>query len=78
MFLIWRASIFVRRIFLCSKGCRGMSEVRYIVKKSQILNGVEWAIEQSISNNTIVRELMSVVENEIETILEDDCEEYEA
>lgn len=55
-----------------------MSEAQYIVRKSQILNGVEWAIEQSISNNSIVRELMSVVENEIETILEDDCEEYEA
>lgn len=55
-----------------------MSEVRYIVKKSQILNGVRWSLEQSISNNTIIRELMTVIENEIETILEDDCEEYEA
>lgn len=54
-----------------------MSEAKYIATKSQILNGVEWAIEQSISNNTIVRELMTVVENEIETILEDDCEVYE-
>lgn len=54
-----------------------MSEVRYIVKKSQILNGVRWSLEQSISNNTIIRELMTVIENEIETILEDDCEEYD-
>ena len=53
-----------------------MDEAKYIVAKSQILNGVEWAIEQSISNNTIIRELMTVVENEIETILEDDCEEF--
>ncbi len=53
-----------------------MDEAKYIVTKSQILNGVEWAIEQSISNNTIIRELMTVVENEIETILEDDCEKF--
>ena len=55
-----------------------MSEVRYIVKKSQILNGVRFGIEQSIRNEKIVRELMPEIENEIETILEDDCEEYEA
>lgn len=53
-----------------------MTHRKYIVTEDQILNGVEWAIEQSISNNTIVRELMTVVENEIETILEDDCEEF--
>ena len=54
-----------------------MSGVRYIVKKSQILNGVRFGIEQSIRNEKIVRELMSEVENDVETILEDDCEEYD-
>ena len=53
-----------------------MNEPEYIVTKSQILNGVRWSIEQSISNNTIIRELMTVIENEIETILEDDCMEF--
>ena len=51
-----------------------MKEEKYIVKKSQILNGVRWALEINISNSTIVKELMTVVENEIETILEDDCD----
>lgn len=53
-----------------------MREPEYIVSKSQILNGVRWSLERSISNNTIIRELMTVIENEIETILEDDCMEF--
>ena len=54
-----------------------MSESKYIVTKSQILNGVRWSLEQSISNNTIIRELMIVIGNEIDTVLEDDCEEFD-
>lgn len=54
-----------------------MSEAQYIVRKSQILNGVRFGIEQSIRNEKIVRELMSEIENDVETILEDDCEEYD-
>ena len=53
-----------------------MNEPEYIVAKSQILNGVRWSLERSISNNIIIRELMTVIENEIETILEDDCMEF--
>lgn len=53
-----------------------MSESKYIVTKSQILNGVRWSLERNISNNTIIRELMTGIENEIETILEDDCMEF--
>lgn len=53
-----------------------MGEPEYIVTKSQILYGVRWALEQSITNNTIIKELMVEAENEIETILEDDCDEY--
>jgi len=53
-----------------------MAEKKYIVTKSQILNGVIWSLEQVFNNPTIVKEIMVLVENELETILEDDCDEY--
>ena len=50
-------------------------EPEYIVKKSQIMNAVRYAIECSISKTEIVDLLMKDVDFEISTILEDDCEE---
>ena len=50
-------------------------EVEYIVTKSDILNAVRYALECDIAKSAIVDLLMKNVEDEIETILEDDCEE---
>lgn len=57
------------------KGKRMNKEPEYIVKKSQIMNAVRYAIECSISKTEIVDLLMKDVDREISTILEDDCEE---
>ena len=47
----------------------------YIVTERQIMQGVRFALERSISDSKIVDLLMRPIIEEIETILEDDCEE---
>lgn len=53
------------------------NEPKYIVKKSQILNGVRWALECDIKKSKIVDLLMLNIELSIETILKDYCDEAE-
>lgn len=50
---------------------------KYIVTKERILKGVRYALEISIQNEKVVDILMKDVVMEIETILEDDCDEVE-
>lgn len=54
-----------------------MAEKQYIVTQAQMLNAVKWALGTVIDNDVILNELMTPIENEIETVLVDDCEEYE-
>ena len=54
-----------------------MTHRKYIVEGEQIISTIKPALEQHITNNTIIRELMVSIENNIWTVLEDDCEEYE-
>ena len=53
-----------------------MSEKRYIVTESQILDNVEFALKLNIQEQSIVDILMHDIEEEIETLLEFYCEEY--
>ena len=53
-----------------------MSRTQYIVTESQILSTIESALKEHIANPTIIRELMVSIENNVETVLEDDCEVY--
>lgn len=53
-----------------------MSRTQYIVTENQILSTIESALEDHITNPTIIRELMKSIENNVETVLEDDCEVY--
>ena len=55
-----------------------MNETKFIISEKQILNGVRYALELNIQEQRIVDILMHDVENEIETVLYDDCEEYKA
>lgn len=55
-----------------------MSETKFIVSEKQILNAVKYALELNIQESKIVDILMHDVEDEIETVLYDDCEEYKA
>ena len=50
-------------------------ETEYIVTKAEMLNAVRYALECDFSKTSIVDILMKNIENEIETVLEDDCEE---
>ena len=50
-------------------------ETEYIVTKSDIFNAVRYALECDFAKTAIVDLLMKNIENEIETVLEDDCEE---
>ena len=50
-------------------------ETEYIITKKQILNTVRYALECDIAKSSIVDLLMKNIENDIETVLEDDCEE---
>lgn len=52
------------------------SRTQYIVTENQILSTIESALEDHITNPTIIRELMKSIENNVETVLEDDCEVY--
>lgn len=54
-----------------------MSEPKYIVTKRQIISTIESALELSFNSPSIIKELMKDIENNVETVLEDDCEEYE-
>ena len=53
-----------------------MSRTQYIVTEKQILSTIESALKEHITNPTIIRELMVSIENNVETVLEDDCEVY--
>lgn len=55
-----------------------MSESKFIISEKQILNAVKYALELNIQEQKIVDILMHDVEDEIETVLYDDCEEYTA
>lgn len=50
-------------------------QTEYIVTKSDIFNAVRFALECDFPRTAIVDLLMKKIEEEIETVLEDDCEE---
>lgn len=54
-----------------------MKNTQYIVTEKQLLSTIKSALEDHITNPTIIRELMVSIENNVETVLEDDCEVYE-
>ena len=53
-----------------------MNETKFIISEKQILNAVKFALELNIQEQRIVDILMHDVEDEIETVLYDDCDEY--
>lgn len=55
-----------------------MSEIgtKFIVTEKQILNAVKYALELNIQHPKIIDILMYDIEDEIEMVLYDDCEEY--
>lgn len=53
-----------------------MNETKFIISEKQILNAVKYALELNIQEQRIVDILMHDVEDEMETVLYDDCEEY--
>lgn len=53
-----------------------MDRTKYIVEGEQIISTVKSALEDNIQNSTIIRELMVSIENNIWTVLEDDCQEF--
>lgn len=53
-----------------------MTEPKFIITEKQILDAVRYALELNIQEQKIVDILMHDVEDEIETVLYDDCEEY--
>lgn len=55
-----------------------MNEPKFIISEKQILRSVKYALELNIQEQRIVDILMHDVEDEIETVLYDDCEEYKA
>ena len=55
-----------------------MAETKFIISEKQILNAVKYALELNIQESKIVDILMHDVEDELETVLYDDCEEYKA
>lgn len=55
-----------------------MNEPKFIITEKQILNAVKYALELNIQESRIVDILMHDVEDEIDTVLYDDCEEYKA
>ena len=55
-----------------------MNEPKFIISEKQILNAVKYALELNIQEQKIVDILMHDVEDEIETVLYDDCEEVQA
>ena len=55
-----------------------MNEPKFIISEKQILNAVKYALELNIQEQRIVDILMHDIEDEIETVLYDDCEEVQA
>lgn len=55
-----------------------MSDPKFIITEKQILNAVKYALELNIQEQRIVNILMHDVEDEIETVFYDDCEEVQA
>lgn len=53
-----------------------MNEPKFIISEKQILNTVKYALELNIQESKIVDILMHDVEEELEIVLYDDCEEY--
>lgn len=53
-----------------------MNETKFIISEKQILSAVKCALELNIQEQRIVDILMHDVEDEIEMVLYDDCEEY--
>lgn len=53
-----------------------MSDKKFIVTEEQITSAVRSALEDNIQNSTIIKELMVSIENNIWTVLEDDCKEF--
>ena len=54
-----------------------MARRKFIVEGEQIISTVRSALEDDFSNVAIVDLLMKNIENNVWTVLEDDCEEYE-
>ena len=54
-----------------------MTHRKFIVEGEQLISTVKSALEQHITNSTIIRELMVSIENNVWTVLEDDCEEFD-
>ena len=52
-----------------------LGETEYIVTKSQLFNAVRFGLECEFETKAIIDLLMKNIESEIETVLEDDCEE---
>ena len=55
-----------------------MSVPKYIISEKQIIKAVKYALELNIQEQKIVDILMHDIEDEIDTVLYDDCEEYKA
>ena len=53
-----------------------MSEPKFIISEKQILSSVKYALELNIQERRIVDILMHDIEDEIETVLYDDCTDY--
>lgn len=54
-----------------------MNTPKFIISEKQILKAVKYALELNIQEQRIVDILMHDVEDEIETVLYDDCEEVQ-
>lgn len=50
--------------------------MKYIVEGEQIINAVRSALESEFSSLEITNILMKNIENNIWTVLEDDCDEF--
>ena len=50
---------------------------KYIVTYKQIMDGVEFGLRQNVQNEEVLKIILKPIAIEIETILEDDCEEAE-
>ncbi len=56
-----------------------MSEsTKYIVTELTIVQAVKYGLEQSLKDYAIIERLMRPIIEEVETVLEDDCETVEA
>lgn len=53
-----------------------MTHRKFIVEGEQLLSTIKSALEDNIQNRTIITELMTSIENNIWTVLEDDCDEF--